>query len=350
MKDFLVCRIKVRSLREEKMNLVQKKTPLVWGLIIGLLLVPFMLGSADAWEPKKPITIVIPYARGGADIIGRFIQSVVAKYKFSEQPLVVINKEGGSGTVGLKYLIDRKGDGHYFMVSLSSIVTTPLHTKVGFSWRDATPFCRLALDRHALCISTKKYPNMFTLAQFVEEAKAAEKKGNLLQCGGTGVKQEDQIVMLMLAKATGTKIKYVPFKSGGQVAKNLIGGHIDMTVNNPSEFLGYTLSGDMRQLVAFDKKRVVGYINVPSMPELGYPDATYQMLRGLFMPPGVTKEQVAYMTELIKKVIATPEWQAFVSKIMLDGSEPIFGDEFKKWMEDYDALHVKYMKEGGLIH
>lgn len=322
---------------------------IIYALVLALFMVPMLTGTAKAWEPEKPITVVIPYARGGADIIGRFIQSVVGKYGFTKQPLVVINKEGGSGTVGMKYLMDRRGDPHYFMVSLSSAVTTPIHTNVGFSWRDLTPFCRLALDRHALCISTKKYPDIYTLDQFVKLAKEAAAKGNPLQCGGTGVKQEDQIVMIMLEKATGIDLKYIPFKSGGVVAKNLIGGHIDATVNNPSEFVGYTLSGDERQLVAFDKKRVIGYINVPTMPELGYPEATYQMLRGLFMPPDVKPEHVEYMTNLIKKVIETADWQGFCSRTMLDCSEPIFGEEFGKWMDGYDALHVKYMKEGGLI-
>jgi len=332
------------------MNFLKKRKSLIWGLVIALCVVPMMMGTANAWEPKKPITIVIPYARGGADVIGRFIQSVVAKYKFCEKVLVVVNKDGGSGTVGMHYLRTKKGDPHYFMVSLSSIVTTPLHTNVGFTWRDLTPFCRLALDRHALCIATDKYPDIYTLKQFIEEAKKAEKANNLLQLGGTGVKQEDQIVMLMLEKATGIDLKYIPMKSGMTVAQNLMGGHIDCSVNNPSEFIGYTLAGKERQIVAFDKKRVIGYINVPTMPELGYPDATYQMLRGLFMAPGVKPEHIEYMTEMIKKVIATSEWQGFLNKIMLDGSEPIFGEEFKKWMEEYDALHVKYMKEGGLIH
>jgi tripartite-type tricarboxylate transporter receptor subunit TctC len=331
------------------MSFLNTRKTLVCSLVIALCLVPMLADTAHAWEPTKPITVVIPYARGGADVIGRFIQSVVGKYNFSNQPLVVINKDGGSGVVGMQYLRNKKGDPHYFMVSLSSIVTTPLHTNVGFTWRDLTPFCRLALDRHALCISTKKYPDICRLDQFLKLAKEAEEKGELLQCGGTGVKQEDQIVMLMLEKATGVKIKYIPMKSGGEVAKNLVGGHIDLSMNNPSEFIGYTLSGDLKQLVAFDKKRVIGYINVPTMPELGYPDATYQMLRGLFMAPGVKPEHIEYMTELIKKVIATPEWQGFLTKIMLDGSEPLFGEEFAKWMEEYDALHEKYMREGGLI-
>jgi tripartite-type tricarboxylate transporter receptor subunit TctC len=332
------------------MKVLKGKRLVVSALVIALCLVPLMAGTANAWEPKKPITVVIPYARGGADVIGRFIQSVVGKYGFSKQPLIVINKDGGSGTVGMQYLRTKKGDPHYFMVSLSSIVTTPLHTNVGFTWRDLTPFCRLALDRHALCISTKKYPDIYTLDQFVKLAKEAEAKGSPLQVGGTGVKQEDQIVSIMLEKATGIKLKYIPMKSGMTVAKNLIGGHIDCSVNNPSEFIGYTTAGEERQIVAFDKKRVIGYINVPTMPELGYPDATYQMLRGLFMAPGVKPEHIEYMTDMIKKVIATPEWQGFLNKIMLDGSEPIFGEEFGKWMEEYDALHVKYLKEGGLIH
>jgi len=331
------------------MKLLNARRSIIAGLVVALCLIPMMVETANAWEPKKPITVVIPYARGGADVIGRFIQSVVAKYDFCNQPLIVINKGGGSGSVGMQYLRTKKGDPHFFMVSLSSIVTTPLHTNVGFTWRDLTPFCRLALDRHALCISVKKYPDIYTLDQFIEVAKKAAKAGKPLQCGGTGVKQEDQIVMLMLEKATGIDLKYIPMKSGMTVAKNLMGGHIDCSVNNPSEFIGYTTAGDERLIVAFDKKRVIGYINVPTMPELGYPEATYSMLRGLFMAPGVKPEHIEYMTSMIQKVIETAEWQNFLNKIMLDGSEPIFGEEFGKWMEEYDALHVKYMKAGGLI-
>ena len=174
-------------------------------------------------------------------------------------------------------------------------------------------------------------------------------KGTPLQMGGTGSKQEDEIVTIMLETATGIDLRYIPMTSGGDVAKNLVGGHIDATVNNPSEFLGYVLSGDVRLIVAFDKQRVPGYINVPTMPELGYPDATYQMLRGLFMPPDVDPGAVQYMTELIKKVIETQDWKDFVARIMLDGSEPIYGAEFGKWLEEYDAMHAKYLREGGLI-
>ncbi len=319
------------------------------GLVLALCLVPLLADKAQAWEPTKPITVVIPYARGGADIIGRFIQSVVGKYEFSKQPLVVINKDGGSGSVGMKYLIDRKGDGHYFMVSLSSAITTPLTTNINFNYKNCTPLCRLALDRHALCISTKKYPDIYTLDQYVRLAKEMSIKGTPLQMGGTGSKQEDEIVTIMLEKATGIDVRYIPMTSGGDVAKNLVGGHIDSSVNNPSEFLGYVLSGDVRLIVAFDKQRVPGYINVPTMPELGYPDATYQMLRGLFMPPDVDPGAVQYMTELIKKVIATQEWKDFCSRIMLDCSDPIFGEEFGKWLDGYNELHVKYLKEGGLI-
>ena len=119
--------------------LYKRKALITAGLALALCLVPLTARSARAWNPTKPITIVIPYARGGADVIGRFIQSVVAKYKFCEEPLVVINKEGGSGSVGMKYLIDQRGNGHYFMISLSSSITTPLMADLGFSWRDCTP-------------------------------------------------------------------------------------------------------------------------------------------------------------------------------------------------------------------
>lgn len=316
------------------------------GLALALCLAPMTARPALGWNPTKPITIVIPYARGGADVIGRFVQSVVEKYLFCEQPLVVINKEGGSGSVGMKYLIDQRGDGHYFMISLSSAVTTPLMTDLGFTWRDCTPVCRLALDRHALCLSTKKYPDVYSLDQFIRLARKMSARGAPLQVGGTGINQEDEIVTLMLEKAAGIDLKYIPATNGQKVAREVAAGSLDASVNNPSEFLGYVLSGEMRLIVAFDKKRVMGYINVPTMPELGYPDATYRMLRGIFMPPDVDPGAVRYMTELFRKVIATPEWRDFQAKIMLDGSEPLFGEEFGKWLEGYEALHVKYLKGG----
>ena len=79
----------------------------------------------------------------------------------------------------------------------------------------------------------EKIPRHVYARSIRETCKEAEKRGDLLQCGGTGVKQEDQIVMIMLEKATGIHLKYIPIKSGGEVAKNLVGGHIDLSVNNP---------------------------------------------------------------------------------------------------------------------
>jgi len=321
---------------------------LIAAVVSFLCLAPLTARPAQAWNPTKPITIVIPYARGGADVIGRFIQSVVAQHNLCEQPLVVVNKEGGSGSVGMKYLIDQRGDGHFFMISLSSAITTPLTADLGFSWRDCTPVCRLALDRHALCLSTKKHPDIHSLDQFITLAREMSARGTPLQVGGTGINQEDEIVTLMLEKAVSIDLEYIPVTNGQKVARDVADGLLDASVNNPSEFLGYVLSGDMRLIVSFDRKRVMGYINVPTMPELGYPDATYRMLRGIFMPPDVDPGAVQFVTGLVRKVIATPEWKDFQGKIMLDGSEPLFGEEFRKWLEGYEALHVEYLKGGGL--
>ena len=173
-------------------------------------------------------------------------------------------------------------------------------------------------------------------------------KGTPLQVGGTGINQEDETVTLMLEKAAGIDLEYIPVTNGQKVARDVAAGLPDASVNNPSEFLGYVLPGGMRLIVAFDRKRVMGYINVPTMPGLGYPDATYRMLRGIFMPPEVNPGAVQYVTELVRKVISTPEWRDFQGRIMLDGSEPLFGEEFGKWLEEYEALHVKYLKGGDL--
>lgn len=328
-------------MKQKSVGLVTLAAILVCLVTVGLVL---QATTAQAWEPKKPIEIVIPAGQGGgADVMGRFMASLSQAMKFSKKPLVVVNKAGGSGAVAMQYLRSKKGDPHYFMISLSNVITTPLNVDLGFTWRDLTPLARLALDRHALCVNKKIHPDWKTLDDFVKAAKAGDFK-----LGGTGSKQEDQIVMIMLEQATGINLTYVPFKGGGTVAANLVGGHIDATVNNPSEFLGYYKSGDVALLAAFDKNRVPGYPEVPTMKELGHPEAVYEMLRATLMPPDVPDDAVAYMADLIKKITDTQGWKEYTDRFMLQRAY-LAGPELTKWLIEYEELHKGLLKKGGLI-
>ena len=175
---------------------------------------------AQAWEPSKPVEFVVPSGTGGgADQMARFIQGVVAKNKLMAQPIVVVNKAGGAGAEGFLNVKSDNGNPHKIIITLSNLFTTPLATGVPFNWRDLTPVQMLALDEFVLWVNEESPYK--TAKAYIDAVKA--QPDNTFKMGGTGSKQEDQIITVMLEKAAGKKMTYVPFKGGGDVAVQLVG-------------------------------------------------------------------------------------------------------------------------------
>src|SRR6185369_8515471 len=109
---------------------------------------------AHAWEPTKPIELVVPAGTGGgADQMARLISAIADESKLSPRPVLVVNKSGGAGAEGFLHVKGRKGDSHTLVITLSNLFTTPLHTAIPFSWKDLTPVARLALDEFILWVN-----------------------------------------------------------------------------------------------------------------------------------------------------------------------------------------------------
>jgi tripartite-type tricarboxylate transporter receptor subunit TctC len=317
---------------------------LAWMLGVFVIFFP-LLGSGEAWEPQKPIEFVIPAGPGGgADVMARFIAPLVSKYKLSPQPFVAINKSAGAGAEGFLYVKGKKGDPHVIIITLSNLFTTPLATGAPFNWQDLTPLARLALDEFVLWVNAET-PYM-TPAAYVQASK--ENPGKF-KMGGTGTAQEDQIITIQLEQTTGAKFIYVPFKGGGDVATNLVGKHVDSTVNNPNEAVGHWKAGRLRPLGIFDAERLnlPDWQDIPTMKEQGY-DIEYLMLRGIFGAPGISKEAQDWYVSLLKKVVETPEWQEFTDKGGLKRAL-LSGADFVKWLGETEALHKDLMTKGGLL-
>jgi len=177
-----------------------------------------------------------------------------------------------------------------------------------------------------------------------------------MKMGGTGSKQEDQIITVSLEKATGTKFIYVPFKGGGDVAVQLTGKHIDSSVNNPIEAVAQWRAGQLRPLCVFDDQRMAGkdplaggksWSDIPTCKEAGVP-TDYLMLRGIFMPAGVTPDQVAFYVDLLKKVRETQDWKDFI-KLGSFNDTFMTGADFAKWVEKNEAMHKDLMQEAGFL-
>ena len=306
-----------------------------------------------AWEPTKPVEFVIPAGTGGgADQMARLIQGIIVKHNLMKQPLIVVNKSGGAGAEGFLDVKNHKGDPHKIIITLSNLFTTPLATGVPFNWKDMTPVSMMALDQFVLWVNAENPAK--SAKDYIAAVKAAGP--NKIKMGGTGSKQEDQIVTASIEKATGTKFIYVPFKGGGEVAVQLVGKHIDSSVNNPVEAVAQWRAGKLKALCVFDHERMPyktkvtdtqSWNDIPTCKEAGVP-TDYTMLRGIFMAPGVTKDQTDYFVALMKKVRETPDWKDFMEKGAFNQTF-MTGPEFTKWLEKAEAQHKTLMQEAGFI-
>jgi len=321
------------------------------GLALCFALSP--IAANAAWEPTRPVEFIVPAGTGGgADQMARTIQGIIAKHGLMKQSMVVINKAGGAGGEGFLDVKASRGNPHKLVITLSNLFTTPLGTGIPFSWKDLTPVAMMALDEFVLWVNASapyKSPK-----EYLDAVKAAP--AGQFKMGGTGSKQEDQIITVALEKAAGTKFTYIPYRGGGEVAVQLVGNHVNSTVNNPIEAVAQWRGGEIRPLCVFDAQPLPydekitkdeAWKDIPTCKSQGL-DIEYLMLRGIFMPPGVTADQVNFYVDLMKKVRETPEWKDLM-KTGAFNQTFMTGNEYRVWVEKEEARHRDLMKEAGFL-
>ena len=317
------------------------------GLVLTIVLTAAGPGAAQAaWEPTKPIEFVIPAGTGGgADQMARLIAGLAEKHKLSPRPIIAVNKSGGAGAEGFLHVKGKKGDAHTIVITLSNLFTTPLHTGIPFSWKDLTPVARIALDEFILWVNAE---TPYKTAR--EYLAAVKEKNGTMKMGGTGSAQEDQIITIQLEQALGVKFIYVPFKGGGEVCVNLVGKHVDSTVNNPIECASHWKAGRVRPLAVFDSAHITApeWKDIPTGKEALGTDITYLMLRGIFGPPDMPAEAVAWYQDFLKKVTETPEFKDYMQQGALKPAW-LVGPEFTSWLGREEQVHRDLMTKGGLL-
>src|SRR6266478_9006541 len=305
-----------------------------------------------AWEPTKPVEIVVAAGAGGAsDQMARMMQAAIQKNSLMKQPIVVSLKGGASGAEALMYMKSGQGDPNKVLIAYSLIYMLPLSAKIPFNWRELTPVSVLALDQFVLWDNTT-LPHK-NVKEFIDAAKGASPP---FKMGGTGSKREDHVLTVFIEKRTGAKFAYLPYRSGGEAATQLVGNHTAANVNNPSENLEVWRAGQVRALCVFDKERIeyktkvtekMSWNDIPTCKEEAL-DVQYLMLRAMFLPGKVTAEQKAFYVDLFRKVTQTPEYNEYMEKQAL---KPIFltGNDMVKFLEEDDALNKNLMTEAGFV-
>jgi tripartite-type tricarboxylate transporter receptor subunit TctC len=249
------------------------------------------------------------------------------------------------------YMKSNPGDPHKVLIAYSLIYMLPLSAKIPFNWRELSPVSVIALDQFVLWTSAQlPYKNV---KEFADAAKAANPP---FKMGGTGSKREDHVLTVFLEKKTGAKFAYLPYKSGGEAATQLVGNHTQSNVNNPSENLEVWRANQVRALCVFDNERIQyktkvtdkqSWNDIPTCKEQGV-DVQYLMLRAMFLPGKVTAEQTAFYVDVFKKLTQTAEYKDYMEKQAL---KPVFlsGKDMLNFLEEDDKLNKGLMTEAGFV-
>lgn len=302
-------------------------------------------GIAQAFEPTKPIDFVIMAGKGGgADKMARLMQAIVEKENLSSRPLVPTNKSGGSGAEALVHMKSASDPDHTIMVTLNSFFTTPLRQPgLKVDIMEFAPVGRMAEDTFLLWVH--KDEGITSFDQFLEKAKA---DGSGWVMGGTGKNSEDNIITDFLNNNYKLSIKYIPYKGGGAVAKDLAGKQIRSSVNNPSEALGFYEAGTVIPLVAFTNERLPMFPDVPTLKEVGG-EFAYFMQRAVVGAPGMSEEALAYYEDMFTKVYNSADWQDYKSKKSLMG-EFMAGSDLKDYWKTQRDRHQDILTASGAIN
>ncbi|MBA4224388.1 tripartite tricarboxylate transporter substrate-binding protein [Bosea sp. (in: a-proteobacteria)] len=311
-----------------------------------------VVAPAFAWEPTKPIEIVVPFSAGGAsDQMARTIQGIIQKHQFTTQPIIVVNKPAAGGAEGMLDIQKSAGDPHKLITTSSGIFMTPMATKLALNWTDYTPVAMLAQDSFLLWVNAKAPYK--SAGDLIAAAKGA---ATPLKIGGTSSKREDNLIVFAMEKVAGTKFAYIPYTSGGQASTQLSGGHVEANTNNPAEDLANWRGGATRPLCVFAEQKMAytekvadgqSWADIPTCASQGL-DVSYQMLRGMFMPGKVSKDQQAFYTAMFKKVSETPEWKDYLARNAL---VPDYrdGEAFVTFLKADEAKHARLMTEAGFM-
>src|SRR5216684_8747028 len=291
-----------------------------------------------AWQPQKPIEFVATAGPGGGtDNLARAVKNTVNKNKLTDQPVVVVNKAGGSGAEGYTYGKASAGDPYKVIFGTSNTWQQPMVSKVAFRHTDLTPIAAMAQDEFLLWV--KQDAPYKTVGDYL---KAVAAKPGEFKMGGAQSKDTDEVLTRIIEKTANVKFTYIPFKSGAEAAVQLAGGHIDSHVNNPSESIGQWKGSTQRPLCAFSPQRLPdgpkvtatqNWHDIPTCVEFGLDIPQFQQPRTVWLPGKVTAEQAAFYVDLMKKVQGTPEWKEYIERTSQTDTF-LTGEAFAKFIKD----------------
>ena len=268
--------------------------------------------SQDAY-PSKPIALVVPFPPGGvADIVAR--PAADAMSRVLNTPIVVENKQGAGGGIGMAYVAKAKADGYTLLLALSSISILPEADRIigrapMFQLDQLVPIARLTADPTVLAVRADS--PWKTLQEFVADAK---KRPGAITYGSSGNYGTMHVPMEMFANSAGVKMLHVPYTGAGPAVIGLLGGNIDAVASGPSTVIQHVKAGKLRVLASWGDKRLASLPDVPTLTESGY-EAVFFQWSGLFAPAGTPEPVIARLREAARAATVDSRFMAALATV-----------------------------------
>jgi tripartite-type tricarboxylate transporter receptor subunit TctC len=283
-------------------------------LILLILLFGFTVESFGQENyPNRPITIVAPFPPGGvADLTARPVAA--AMEKVLKNPVVVVNKTGAAGAVGMAYVANSKPDGYTLLMALSSISIIPeadklFDRKPAYTMDQLIPIALISADPTIFVVNAERpWKNV---KEFVEDAK---KRPGQISYSSSGVYGTLHMAMEMFSHAAGINLKHVPYAGAGPALTAILGGHVDTLASGPAVVIPHIKAGKLRPLAGWGDKRVAALPDVPTFKELGY-DIEFYIWAGLFAPRGTPAPVMQKAREAVREAVKTPEFKSAMEKL-----------------------------------
>lgn len=281
-------------------------------ILLAMLIVPGIAAAQDSY-PTRPITMIVPFPPGGvADLTGR--PTALAMEKVLKQPIVVSNKPGAGGAIGMAAAANAKPDGYTLLMALSSISIIPEADKLfgrqpAYQTNQFAPIALISADPTVLVVRAESPYK--TLKDLVEDAK---KRQNGLAFSSSGVYGTLHMATEMFLHAADLKMRHVPYPGAGPALTSLLGGHVDLLASGPAVVLPQIKAGKLRPLAVWGAKRLAALPDVPTFKELGY-DIEFYIWSGIVVPAGTPAPIVNTLRDAVRKAVQDPDFKSAMEKI-----------------------------------
>ncbi|MFD2924946.1 tripartite tricarboxylate transporter substrate binding protein [Halobacillus naozhouensis] len=316
-------------------------------LLLLLLLMAACSGNASSSQeyPTKNLEIVAPASPGGGwDLTARSLEKVLSGQGLVEENINVINKPGGGGEVGWKYL--KNQDAHSLAVNSSLVLTNNLLGQSELTYKDFTPIATLATEWQSLAVpKDSKFKSAKDFMKALKEDPSSIKIGV-----GPGLGNDDHLSIVQAASEYGidpSKLNFLVYEGGGDVVTALLGGHVDAVTTSLSEVKDQHIANKLEILAVSSEKPIKGIEDVPTWKEQGV-DLVFPHWRGLMGPPDMTEEQIAFWDKKLSKMVKTDEWKKVLKNNDWEGFYKN-SEETKAFLQEQHDLYKQLIEDSGLV-